>query len=187
MFNFSHQIDSIKAMIVGLTLILATAIIGLIWISFGIYNAAVATLGSIWGPVALGGVFLLPLIIYIIVKVLNPKDKRSKQQRMYDTAFANTSVGSISRMIETMSMHSPFMAAIVAVLGGFIASRFPQFLQIFSELVTAYGDELSRHKVRKAEDQVKRAHEADRRGTTPPPPDVEPVAKRRGKAKVDMY
>ena len=187
MFNFSHQIDSIKAMVVGLTLVLATAIIGLIWISFGIYNAAVATLGSIWGPIVLGGAFLLPLIIYIIVKAVNPKDKRSKQQRLYDEAFANTSVGSISRMIETMSAHSPFMAAIVAVVGGFVATRFPQFLQIFSELVTAYGDELKRHKVRKAEDNLRKAQDDERRSATPPPPDVEPVAKRRGKAKADMY
>lgn len=187
MFNFSHQIDSLKATIIGLTLILATAIIGLIWLSIGLYAFAVDLVGHLWGPIVLGALCFLPLLIYIAVRLLNPKDKRSKQQRMYDAAFANTSVGSISRMIETMSAHSPFVAAIVAVVGGFVASRFPQFLQIFSELVTAYGDELARHKVRKAEDNVRKAREEEHRGSTPPPPDVEPVSKRRGKAKADVY
>jgi hypothetical protein len=189
MFNFSHQIDSIKSSLIGFVLVLATAIMGLVWISIGIYAFAVKFFGPEWGPVALGVLSLVPLAIYIGVKAMKKQDKRSKQQRAYDAAFAASPVGSLSQMIETMSQHSPLLAAVVAVLGGFLASRFPQFLSMFAELVNAYSQELTRHKARKAEERTRRAYDDERRGgANPPPPDVEPVSRRRGKKQTaDMY
>lgn len=187
MFNISHQIEALKQSLIGYILMLAAAIIGLIWISFGIYSWATSLLGPIWGPLAIGAAFMLPVIIYLVVKMVSPDDKRSRHQKMFDEAFASSPVGALSKMIETMSPHSPFLAAITAVAGGFVATRFPQFLSIMAELVSALGDELSRWNSRKAEKEERKAADDERRGRTPPPPDVEPVSRRRSKAKADMY
>ncbi|EGF89349.1 hypothetical protein ABI_46970 [Asticcacaulis biprosthecium C19] len=190
MFNLSQQFDALKQSLVGYVLMLAAAIIGLIWISFGIYNWATAILGPVWGPLAIGAAFLLPVAVYVLIKIAQPDDKRSKQQRMFDEAFAASPVGSLSKMIETMSVHSPFLAAVTAIVGGFVAARFPQFLSILSELVIAGGDELTRWKSGKSERAAYKTAEYDRKATPPPPPDVEPTRKRRGKkadADFDMY
>ncbi len=74
----------------------------------------------------------------------------------------------------------------MAAVAGFVATRFPQFMSMFAELVTALGDELSRRKTQKSEDRARATAEMERRGAPQPPPDVEPVAKRR-KAKADIY
>ncbi|MGZ3297888.1 MAG: hypothetical protein ACXU8O_02640 [Asticcacaulis sp.] len=181
---FSHQIDAIKDSIIGLVLILATAIIGLGWIGYGLFAVFVRYLGPEWGPFALGGLFLLPLIIFFAVKLL-PHSKKKRKQQAYSEAFANSSVGAISHMVDAMSGHSPIAATLVAVLGGFMASRFPQFLPMFAEIVSALGEELARRKVKKAE-KVEREARADyeRAAAAPPPPDVEPI-KRRGRKMAD--
>lgn len=187
MFNFGHKFDEIKSSVIGFVLMLACAIIGLIWLSVSLYSVLTAAMGPQWGPAVLGLIFLVPIAVYGVVKLIAPKDKRSKQQKMFDAAFANSSVGSISRMIEAMSPHSPLLAAAVATVGGFVATRFPQFLSMFSELIGALGDELTRHKTRKAEDAVRRAEAYEDSGMAPPPPDVEPAPKRRSRAKMDQY
>lgn len=185
MFNVSDKIESFKSSIIGVVLVLACTILGLIWISIGVYSFFVAKLDPVRGPLLLGALLFLPIVVYGLVKLFTNQDKRSKQQRMFDEAFAGSSVGSISRMIETMSGHSPLLAAVVAVLGGFLASRFPQFLAMFAELVSAFGDELTRRNIRRNEEKVRKAEDDERRGTPPPPPDVEPTAKRRGKKVAD--
>ncbi|ESQ76602.1 hypothetical protein [Asticcacaulis sp. AC402] len=190
MFNLSQHIDALKQSLVGYVLMLAAAIIGLIWISFGIYNWATAMLGPVWGPLAIGAAFMLPVAVYLMAKAFQPDDKRSKQQRMFDQAFAASPVGSLSKMIETMSVHSPFLAAVTAIIGGFVAARFPQFLSILSEFVIAGGEELTRWKTGRAERAAHKASDYERKGAPPPPPDVEPTRKRRGKkvdADFDMY
>ncbi len=187
MFNFGQKFDEIKSSVIGFVLMLACAIIGLIWISVSLYSVLSAAMGPQWGPAVLGLIFLLPIVVYGIVRLVAPKDKRSRQQRMFDEAFANSPIGSISRMVEAMSPHSPLLAAVVATIGGFVATRFPQFLSMFSELIGALGDELTRRNARKAEDSVRRAEAYEQSGNTPPPPDVEPAPKRRSKAKVDTY
>ncbi len=184
MFNVSDKIESFKSSLIGVVLVLACTVLGLIWISIGIYSFFVAKLGLVWGPILLGGLLFLPILIYGLFKLLTNKDKRSKQQRMFDAAFASSSVGSISRMIETMATHSPLLAAVVAAAGGFLASRFPQFLSMFAELVSAFGDELDRRNARRAEDKARKAEEDERSGAPRPPPDVEPT-RRRGKKVAD--
>lgn len=185
MFNVSHKIESFKTSLIGFVLMLACTILGIIWLSVSLYNYLVQQFGPIAGPAICGAVLFIPIVVYGIVKAVHNKDKRSKKERMFDEAFANSSVGSLSRMIEAMSRHSPFAAAAVAIIGGFLASRFPQFLGMFADLVEAAGDELDRRRVHKTEEKVRKAEEA--RGATPPPPDVEPRAKRRPRAKADMY
>ena len=185
---FSKEINSIKSSLIGLVLILATAIIGLGWIGFGLYSLFVLYLGLIWGPIALGGLFLLPIIIFFAVKAL-PHNTAKRRQQAYNEAFANSTVGAISRMVDSMSGHSPVAATLVAILGGFLASRFPQFLPMLAEVVGALGDELARRRERKAEKTEKAARDTyaarERAADAPPPPDVEPIVKRRKRAASD--
>ncbi len=188
MFDVSHKIESFKSSLIGLVLMLACTILGIIWLSVSLYNFLTIKFGPIAGPAICGAILFVPILIYGAVKLINRQDKRSKKQRMFDEAFANSSVGSLSRMIETMSRHSPFAAAAVAILGGFMATRFPQFLSMFAELVNALGDELDRRRESHAEKKVRKAAEKEFHDSgTPPPPDVEPVARRRSKSKVDAY
>ncbi len=179
---FSKEINSIKSSLIGLVLILATAIIGLGWIGFGLYSLFVLYLGTVIGPIALGALFLLPILIFFGLKAL-PQNAAKRRQQAYNEAFANSTVGAISRMVDSMSGHSPAAAAIVAVLGGVLASRFPQFLPILAEMVGALGDELSRRRERKAEKAAREGNATyERAAKAPPPPDVEPIVKRRKRA-----
>lgn len=177
MFNLSSQIDAIKSSMIGYILMMASAIIGLIWVSISIYSMSVRIFGPAWGPALVGLLFLLPIVVYFLSKLLAPnKDSRSRQQRLLDEAYAASPAGALSRMIETMSAHSVFMGTVTAIVGGFIAARFPQYLTILAELVSAGSEELKRQKVKKP---------APRRSVSndgpPPPPDVEPVIRRRRK------
>ena len=70
MFNFSNQIDALKSFIIGLTLILACTILGIIWISIGLYQLVAKTIGPMWGPIVLGALFLLPIAVYFINRAL---------------------------------------------------------------------------------------------------------------------
>jgi len=182
---FSKEINAFKSSVIGLVLILAAAIIGLGWIGYGLYTVFVIYVGPIWGPLLLGGLFLLPLIVFITAQAL-PHNVKKRRQDAYNEAFANSSVGAISRMVDAMSGHSPIAATVVAVFGGFLASRFPQFLPMLAEIVSALGDELARRKEKKAEKVERDVRQAQERAAkAPPPPDVEPIVKRRKRAAGD--
>lgn len=186
MFNFSNQLENLKSSIVGLVLLLASAIIGLIWISIGIFSLAVKLLGDLWGPLALGGLFLLPIVIYLGVKAL-PQNKEKRRQSLIDEAFSKSTVGSISNLIDSLSGTSPILATVAAIVAGFMATRFPQYLPMFSQIVSALGEEFKMHKVRRAESKVRKARAEYERSASPTPPDVEPVVKRRRKKNDDPY
>jgi hypothetical protein len=186
MFNFSSQLENLKSSIIGLVLLLASAIIGLIWVSIGIYSLAVKLLGDLWGPLALGGIFLLPIVIYLIIKAL-PHNKEKRRQSLIDEAFSRSTVGSISNLIDNLSGVSPVLATVAAIVAGFMATRFPQYLPMFSQIVSSLGEEFKLHKVRRAESKVRKARAEYERTANPTPPDVEPVVRRRRKKNDDPY
>ena len=187
MFNFSNQIDALKSFIIGLTLILACAILGIIWISIGLYQLVARTIGPMWGPIVLGGLFLLPILIYFINRAL-PANKEKRRKSAMEEAFANSTIGSMSRMIDSLSATSPLLAAVAAVISGFMATRFPQFLPLIAQIVVAVNEELQGRKARKAEKKAKDARaDYERAVNTPTPPDVEPINKRRRRKPPEMY
>ena len=105
-----------------------------------------------------------------------------------EEAFANSTVGSMSRMIDSLSTTSPILAAVAAVVAGFMATRFPQFLPLVAQVVVAVNEELQGRKVRKAEKKAKDAREEyERTVNNPVPPDVEPINKRRRRKEPEMY
>jgi hypothetical protein len=186
MFNFSSQIENLKSALIGLALLLATAIIGLIWVSIGLYSLAVKLLGDLWGPLALGAIFLLPILIYFGVKAL-PHNRERRRQSLTDEAFAKSTVGSISNLIDSLSATSPVLATVAAIVAGFMATRFPQYLPMFSQIVSSLAEEFKLHKVRRAESKVRKARREYERNVNPTPPDVVPVVKRRRKKNDDPY
>jgi len=143
MFNFSKQLNEIKSSIIGLVMLVATAIIGLIWISIALYSFLSTTLGPVWGPLSLGGLCLLPLLIFILSQALNKKDARSAEAIHTDTA-----IHSISKIIEVLSARSPFLASIAAIIAGFMATRFPSLLLIFTQIISAYAEDIKRREPR---------------------------------------
>lgn len=187
MFNFSNQIDALKSFIIGLTLILACTILGIIWISIGLYQLVAKTIGPMWGPVVLGLLFLLPIAVYFINRAL-PHNKDKRRKSAMEEAFANSTVGSMSRMIDSLSATSPVLAAVAAVVAGFMATRFPQFLPLVAQVVVAVNEEMQGRKVRKAERKAKDAREEyERTVNNPSPPDIEPINKRRRRKEPEMY
>jgi hypothetical protein len=57
---------------------------------------------------------------------------------------------SISRIIESLSGKSPFLAAAAAIIAGFLATRFPALLTIFAQIVQAYAEDQQRRAAQKA-------------------------------------
>ena len=151
MFNFSRQLKELRSSIIGLVLLLATAIIGLIWMSIGLYSALTSWIGPVWAPLALGGICLLPLLIFGLIKAFRPhEDDERSIHAAYNSAYADSSVASISRIIESLSGTSPFLATAAAILAGFLATRFPALLTIFAQIIQAYAEDAQRRAAQKA-------------------------------------
>jgi hypothetical protein len=152
MFNFSRQLKELRSSIIGLVLLVATAIIGLIWLSIGLYSALSAWIGPVWAPLALGAICFLPLGIFGIVRLFAAKDQDDERtvQAAYNSAYADSSILSISRIIESLSGKSPFLAAAAAIIAGFLATRFPALLSIFAQIVQAYAEDHQRRAAQKA-------------------------------------
>ena len=68
MFNFNGHLQELRANIVSIVLLLSATIIGFVWISIGIYHWLSACLGAVWGPIVLGLIFFIPIIIFAFIK-----------------------------------------------------------------------------------------------------------------------
>jgi hypothetical protein len=162
MFNFTRQLKELRSSIIGLVLLLATAVIGLIWLSIGLYSALTAWIGPVWAPLALGGICFLPLVVFWIVHLFADKDHDEERtvQAAYNSAYADSSVMSISRIIESLSGKSPFLATAAAIIAGFLATRFPALLTIFAQIVQAYAEDAQRRAAQKAAETPEEEDEA---------------------------
>ncbi|MES2674937.1 MAG: hypothetical protein V4660_11910 [Pseudomonadota bacterium] len=138
MFNFSDQLQELRALIIGLVLLLATTIIGLIWISIGFYHGISIYLGPTWGPIVLGVIFFVPMLIFTFVKAFSRNTQQARQQ---SGPNPDTAVLNFSKVIESLSGQSPFVVASIAIIGGVLASRFPALLSIFMQVITAYSED----------------------------------------------
>jgi hypothetical protein len=115
MLNFTRGFEALKDSIIGVVLLLALAIIGLIWLSIGIYSWLVSLMGPVFGPLALGGLCLLPLVIYVI----NQSFKRPARPESLTPEAA--SVLHIAKIIESLSSRSPLLGTAAAIAAGFLA------------------------------------------------------------------
>jgi hypothetical protein len=156
MFNLHEQLQDLRSSIVGIILTLAMAIIGLTWISIGIYSYLTSLLGPIWGPIALGGIYFIPIIILAIIKSANEKEKkeeRASQQSAYGNPYDPMAMN-IPKIIESLAGQPPLFVTIVALVAGFLATRFPSMLVIFSQIVTAYADDAKLRRVKATADRA---------------------------------
>ncbi len=138
MFNFSDHLQELRSTVIGVVLILAATVIGFVWISVGMYFWLSSVLGTIWGPVVLGLIYFLPIIIFAMVKAFHPPAPVTPPR--YDTA--DLAATNLTKIIENLSGRSPLWVASTAVLAGFLATRFPALLSVFMQLLSVYADDV---------------------------------------------
>jgi hypothetical protein len=140
MLNINSQLQEIRSSIIWIVLIVVTALIGLTWISVGINSYLTSLLGPVWGPIALGGICFIPIIIFALIKSSNKKEE-PPQQPAYGNPYDPLALN-IPKMIESLHGQPPIFVTIVTIISAFLATRFPSLLTIFTQIVIAYTDDL---------------------------------------------
>jgi hypothetical protein len=149
MFNFNDHLQELRANIVSLVLLLSATIIGFVWISIGIYHWLSACLGALWGPIVLGLIYFIPIIIFAFVKAFVRPVPLQNQNR-HDQADA--AVLNMSKVFESLSGRSPLLATSAVVVAGVLATRFPALLSVFTQVLAAYAEDV---KMRAAKESYK--------------------------------
>jgi len=139
MFNFIGHLQELRSTIIGLVLLLGATIIGFVWISIGLNHWLSEHLGSVWGPIVLGLIYFLPIIVFAFIKafVRQPKPLPTSHNETVDIATAN-----IAAVMENLSGLSPFATGVAVVIASFLATRFPALLTVFMQMLTAYADDV---------------------------------------------
>jgi hypothetical protein len=147
MFNFNGHLQELRANIVSIVLILSATIIGFVWISIGIYHWLSACLGAVWGPIVLGLIYFIPLIIFAFVKAFaRPLPQQQSRGDQPDLAALN-----VTKALESLSGRSPFFVTSAAIIAGVLATRFPALLSVFTQILVAYAEDVN---ARAAKDSV---------------------------------
>ncbi len=149
MFNFNDHLQELRANIVSLVLLLSATIIGFVWISIGVYHWLSACLGAVWGPIVLGLIYFIPIIIFAFVKAFarTPVSQNQNRSDQADAAVLN-----MSKVFESLSGHSPLLATSAVVIAGVLATRFPALLSVFTQILAAYAEDV---KMRAAKESYK--------------------------------
>lgn len=148
MFNFNDRLQELRSTIIGIALLSASTIIGFVWISIGLYQLFSAWLGSVWGPILLGLIYFLPIVIFAFIKafVRQPEPVATSRSEPADIAALN-----VTKVFENLSDRSPFVVASAAILAGFLATRFPALLTVFMQILAVYADDVKRRAANPAE------------------------------------
>ena len=143
MFNINDHLQELRVAIIGLVLMLSSLIIGVVWMSVGFYHGLEQWLGAVWGPIVLGCIFFLPIIIYSLVNTFGQSKMAaapmSPSHRPNEDVLSN-----MASVFEHLKGHSPALVATVAIIAGFLAARFPALLAVFTQVLTAYLEEVKR-------------------------------------------
>jgi hypothetical protein len=115
----------------GLALILATAVVGLVWLSMAFARAVELYIDPDWGawsaPTIVAAIFLAPLCLFFLVRLFRRPSKDESHSAVPLTAQPDN-ISEITRMAEAVAEKSPLTALAIAVLAGFLAARFPSAL-----------------------------------------------------------
>jgi amino acid transporter len=154
MFNFNDHLQELRSTIIGLVLLSAATIIGFVWISIGVYHWLSTCLGSVWGPIVLGLIYFLPIVIFAFTKAFtrSPAPALSAQNEHADIAAVN-----VTKIIENLSGRSPFVVASAAILAGFLATRFPALLSVFMQILTVYAEDVKNRATKASHEQSEQA------------------------------
>jgi hypothetical protein len=155
MFNFNDRLQELRSTIIGIVLLSGSTIIGFVWISIGIYQWLSACLGAVWGPILLGLIYFLPIVIFAFIKafVRQPLPVAPARSEPADLAAINA-----TKIFENLSGRSPFIVASAAILAGFLATRFPALLTVFMQILAVYADDV---KVRAAKASANQSEQTD--------------------------
>lgn len=139
MFNFNDRLQELRSTIMGIVLLSAATIIGFVWISIGVYHWLSLCLGSVWGPIVLGLIYFLPIVIFAFIKafVRQPAPVAPPRNEPADLAALNA-----TKVFENLSGRSPFVVASAAILAGFLAARFPALLSVFMQILAVYAEDV---------------------------------------------
>ncbi len=155
MFNFNDHLQELRANILSLVLLISVTLIGFVWISIGIYHWLSAWLGMVWGPIVLGLIYFIPIIIVAFIKAfVNPVPPQNPRL----SEHADLTLLNMSKVFESLSGRSPFVVASAAIVAGFLATRFPALLTAFSQIVTAYAEDLKTRAARESQSQTSGQH-----------------------------
>jgi len=135
MFNFSDHLQELRSTVVGLVLILAATIIGFVWVSVGIYFWLSSMLGNVWGPLVLGLIYFVPIIIFALSKAFARPEATRAPPREQDLTLQ-----AFSKTFENLSNRSPMVIIAAAAVAGFLATRFPSLLTLFNQLLAASSE-----------------------------------------------
>lgn len=149
MFNFSDHLQELRANIVSLVLLLSATIIGFVWISVGLYHWLGECLGAVWGPIVLGLIYFIPIIIFAFIKAFARPPALHNQN---PNGQVDATVLNMSRVFESLSGRSPLLATSAIVVAGIFATRFPALLSVFTQILAAYAEDL---KMRAAKESYK--------------------------------
>src|SRR4051812_25671915 len=68
MFNVNDRLQGLRSTLISSVLLLAATVIGFVWISIGLYHWLTLSIGLVWGPIVLGLIYFLPIIIFAFIK-----------------------------------------------------------------------------------------------------------------------
>ena len=137
MFNFGHHLQELRSTVVGLVLIIAATIIGFVWISIGIYVWLSSCLGVVWGPIVLGLIYFIPIIVFALFKAFaKPVPPPIIPPREQDLT-----IQALSKVFENLPGRSPFLTVVIAGVAAFLATRFPSLLTTFTQLLATYAED----------------------------------------------
>ena len=128
MFNFNDHLQGLRSTIMGMVLLLAATVIGFVWISIGLYHWLMASIGLVWGPIMLGLIYFIPVIIFAFVKAFKrpPIPPAAAKVEQVDPSLLY-----LSGIFENLSGRSPFFVVSSAIIAGFVVTRFPGYYRLF--------------------------------------------------------
>lgn len=149
MFNFSDRFQELRSTIIGLVLLLASIVMGVVWIGIGLSRWLSACLGDIWGPIVLGLICFVPVIMFALMKAFGRSTPKLPANNTA-TAYGEPAAAQMAGLFEKLSGHSPFLGVAAAVVAGFVINRFPSIVPLLVQLASAYVDDVKMRAARAA-------------------------------------
>jgi hypothetical protein len=147
-FNINNQLRELRSSLMGIGLVLAMAIIGLVWVSVGLNAWLSSALGAVWGPIVAGLIFFIPIIVFALVRTFG-----GGQPIQRAAPYGDDPAIAMTKLAESMPGSSPFWVAVIAIVGGVLSARFPGILGLILQLLSAYNEDLKNRAATRAAEQ----------------------------------
>lgn len=132
MLNFTSQIREAQITGAGIFLILASGVLGLVWISVWAVEAIENANSRLESPLIVGAIAIAPLAVLLANSALKKQTKLDAQAALPGTS---DELAKISRVAESLVVQSPLIALALAALAGILAVRFPSALTLLLQII----------------------------------------------------